>query len=207
MLLALIASLAGYAGLSDLAEARDDERDLLYRYKDDQGRTVMANQIPPEFVKYGYTVLNRHGHIVEEVPRAPTEEELQALRDAGLEAQQLEVQRQRQEAEDAQLLRAFSNAEDAERAMDRKLAALDVIIDITRGNMSRLNIELENDQIKAANIERSGGEVPDSIMENIDNLGRQIEEAEAFIKEKGEEKITVKESYTKNIERLKSLGR
>ena len=140
LLLALVVSVSSYFGVVELAKA--EGKDTLYRYRDEKGRVVMANQIPPEYVKFGYSILNRHGQVIKEVPRAPTEEELRAMKAAGTVKAEVEAQKRRQQAEDAQLLRTFSSAEDAERAMERKLAALDVIIDITKGNISRLNTRI-----------------------------------------------------------------
>ena len=182
-------------------------KEEVYRYIDDSGRTVMGNKIPPEFVKNGYTVLNKYGQVLKEIAPAPTEEELQALENMSEEARMRERQSALQKAKDEQLLRAFSTVEDAERAMERKFTALDVIIDITKGNISRLNSQLSLHRKKAARIERSGGEVSEQLLEDIESTARQVAEAEAFIVEKKKEKVEVKLTFTKSIERLKDLGR
>lgn len=179
----------------------------LYRYENDEGVMVMTYTLPPHIAKRGYTIINERGQVIKEVPRELTEEELAEVESEKQQQEKLAVIRKEQQERDKQLLRSFSHAEDAERAMERKLAALDVIIDITRGTISQLNIELESDQLRAANIERGGGTVPEGIMENIADIERQIEDAEDFIQEKEDEKQQVRNRYGADIARLKELGR
>lgn len=183
------------------------EAGQLYRYENEEGVRVMTYTLPPDAAKRGYTIINERGQIIKEVPREPTQEEIEALEEEKKQQLKLNEIKKEQKERDKQLLRSFSHAKDAERAMDRKLAALDVIIDITKGTISQLNIELESDQLRAANIERGGGKVPEGIMDNITDIERQITDAQSFIAEKEDEKDQVRERYGADIARLKELGR
>ncbi|MBL4794392.1 MAG: hypothetical protein JKY24_02535 [Pseudomonadales bacterium] len=179
--------------------------DYLYRYKDDNGRTVLDQAIPPDSVKRGYTILNKSGTVFKVVPPAMTDEEKEQRSLARGEAERTEVEDKIRAASDAQLLRTFSRAKDAERARDRKLSALDVIIDITNGNMMRLRMEYEHDESRAASLERAGSSVPKSILGNLVDLSRQLDDSKLFIKEKEVEKLEVNEIYQAYIDRLKEL--
>lgn len=46
-----------------------------YRFSDDAGNQVLADKIPPRYVKYGYEVLDRRLFVIHRVAPAPTAEE------------------------------------------------------------------------------------------------------------------------------------
>ena len=172
-----------------------------YRYENDEGRKVMTQTLPPEVVSRGYEVLNERGTVIKVVPRALTKEELAAQaeeeRQKRLDAEQLE--------RDKQLLTIFSSPKDAERARDRKLEAIDVYINVTKGNIAKLQNEYNAAQAQAAARERSGEQVPDYLVSKMDSFGRQIRRAEESIAEKEQEKISIREEYQEDIDRLKYL--
>lgn len=172
-----------------------------YRYENDEGRKVMTQTLPPEVVSRGYEILNERGTVIQVVPRALTKEELAAQaeeeRQKRLDAEQLE--------RDKQLLAIFSSPKDAERARDRKLEAIDVYINVTKGNISKLRSEYDTAQAQAAAKERSGEQVPDYLVSKMDSFGRQIRRAEESIAEKEQEKVSIRDEYQQDIDRLKYL--
>lgn len=172
-----------------------------YRYEKDNGQKVITQAMPPQFVHKGYEILNDAGRVIKVVPRVLTAEERDALsvqeRDKRLHEQQLE--------RDRRLLSIFSSPEDAERARGRKLEATDVYINVTRGNINKLKGDFNDAQAQAAHKERSGQEVPEFIIKKLDNLERQIREAEESIVEKQKEKEVIRLEYEKDIERLRHL--
>lgn len=173
----------------------------MYRYENDQGVMVINHTVPPEFVHKGYDVLSSSGRLLQRVPRALTPDELAAR---SIE-EQAAMDRVRQEQADKKLLTIFSKPEDAERARDRKMEALDVYINVTRGNIIKLQGDFDNAQSQAAQRERAGQEVPEYLVQNMDSLRRQIEQAEASIVEKEQEKEVIRAEYAKDIERLRVL--
>lgn len=175
----------------------------MYRYENDQGVVVIDYSIPPELVYKGYEVLNASGRVIEKVPRALTREELAAKSEA--EREKLDVARQAQA--DKKLLSIFSGPADAERARDRKIEALDVYINVTRGNIMKLQSDFNQAQAQAAERERAGQAVPEYLVDKMDSLGRQIRQAEESIKEKDGEKDVIRAEYAKDIERLQELAK
>ena len=151
--------------------------DLVYRYVDENGYTVMDDRIPEQYIKNGYTVINSFGAVVRVVEAALTEEQLSRLEDPS----------------------------DAERAMNRQLEALDIRIDITRGNIKRLVIEKESENEHAAALERSGREVTEEILGSLDRVERQISSAYVLIEEKEQEKIQLRKAFAVDIKRLREL--
>ena len=131
----------------------------LYRYVNDKGVTVLDRQVPPEFIGKGYEVLNKQGRVLKVVPPAPSREELQRKLDEKAKA-----------GSDAQLLRLYTNVEEVDRARERKLAELDGLIGVVRGNLQSLHTQQANLQSQAADDERAGRQVPAHLVAQIDNL-------------------------------------
>jgi hypothetical protein len=130
-----------------------------YRYVNDQGVTVLSRQgVPPEFIGKGYQVLNEQGRVIEVVPPAPSAEERRRL-----------LAEKARAGTDAQLLRLYTTPEDVDRALGRKLAELDSLIGVARGNLQSARTQQGNLQGQAAEHERAGREVPEHLITQIDN--------------------------------------
>ena len=167
----------------------------LYRYTDERGTTVLSRQgVPPEHIGRGYQVLNEQGRVIRVIPPAPTAEELRRM--------QLEKARA---LSDVQLLRLYSTPEDVERARQRKLAELDGLIGVARGNLQSVRTQQGNLQSQAAEHERAGREVPAHLLAQIEN---QIAE-QARLKSDIERYQALREQSNANfdadLERLKQL--
>src|SRR5690606_38142570 len=112
----------------------------LYRYVDDKGVTVLSRQgVPPEFIGKGYEVLNDQGRVLRVVPPAPTAEEFARIQAVKARA-----------GSDAQLLRLYSSVDDVDRARERKLAELDGVTGVARGNLQSVRTQQANLQSQAA---------------------------------------------------------
>lgn len=129
----------------------------MYRYTNAQGITVIDRQgVPSEFIAKGYEVLNEQGRVVRVVPPAPSAEEMQKIL----------ADRERAKS-DAQLLRLYSSLEDVDRAQARKLAELDGLIGVAKGNLQSVRQQQANLQKQAADQERAGREVPKPLLDQI----------------------------------------
>lgn len=173
----------------------------LYRYENEQGIKVISQTMSPQFVKNGYEILNENGRVIKVVPPALTKEELEALSEEEKQKRFSEEQLLR----DKKLLSIFSKPEDAERARDRKLEAIDGYIGLTKGNILKLKGDYGQLQERAAQIERGGKEVPDHLLDNMASLQRQVRLSEESIVEKEQEKNVIRQAYQKDIDRLHFL--
>lgn len=185
--LGLMAASASHAGM--------------YRYKDENGRTVIGNTIPQEATQRGYEILGSNGRVVETVPPAPTEEEI-AAREAEKERQR---QQERRRQQDLKLLERYSNPDQAVRALHRKAEEMQSIIQLKRGNISVLSSQLDNEQSRAADMERAGREVPQSSLEKIRRLESQIEDIEKEIELQRQSIRDMREQFIQDIERLEVI--
>ena len=202
MLFRLVVLIIGFAvAATSLAASR------YYRYEDENGVRVIRDTIPPDMVHKGYDIIGADGRIIKTVPRALTEEEIKALDQKKQTKQQLLEEKRKQEAADKKLLTIFSSPKDAERARDRKIEALDVLVSVNRGNIVRLKSEYDQSQQEAATLERAGKAVPGHLIEKMERISRQIRKLQETIDEKEQEKQAVREQYARDIERLKYLMR
>lgn len=178
-----------------LADAR------MYRYKDDSGQMVISNTVPQEAADRGYEILNSQGRVVDRVAPAPTEEELRQREEQKRQAKEAEEQRKRDRA----LLRRYSHPDDAVRALHRKISELEGLNQLKRGNISVIESQLDSEQSRAANMERSGKRIPETTLQKIDRLEHQIRDIEAEIASQEEEIGQLRESYLEDIRRLEVI--
>ena len=102
---------------------------------------------------------------METVPPAQTLEELKRERELKrLRAEQERLMEQ-QEAADRVLLRSFRSVDDLIMARDGKLASIDVVIGVARGNIRRQQERLAQLRSEAADLERAGKPIPQHLEE------------------------------------------
>lgn len=173
----------------------------MYRYKDENGQLVISNTIPQEATKRGYEILGNNGRVVETVAPAPTEEEV-AAREAKKERErQAELQRQ----EDKKLLDRYSHPNQAVRAMHRKVREMEGIIQLKRGNISVISSQLDSEQSRAADLERSGRDVPEASLDKIRRLESQIDDIEQEIADQRRQIEDMKNLFKADIKRLEEV--
>ena len=138
----------------------------IYRYLNDKNLPVLDRQgVPTQFIDKGYEVLNDQGRVIKVIPPAPSAEERKRLADDKARA-----------SSDAQLMRLYSTQDDIDRALKRKLAEIDGLIAIANGNKQSLRSQQAELQRQAAELERSGSAVPETMIVKIDNL--KLEQAQ-----------------------------
>ncbi|MEN0106002.1 MAG: DUF4124 domain-containing protein [Pseudomonas sp.] len=168
---------------------------LLYRYEDAKGVTVLDRQgVPPELIYKGYEVLNDQGRVVQVVAPAPSLEDRQRL-----------IEEKARASSDAQLLRLYSTPDDVDRAKARKLAELDGVISVARGNLASLKTQQANLQSQAADQERAGKQVPDHLVAQIENIKAEQVGLESDIQRYLAGRKQAEASFDADRARLKTL--
>ncbi|WP_447754949.1 DUF4124 domain-containing protein [Pseudomonas nicosulfuronedens] len=132
----------------------------MYRYVNDKGITVIDRLgVPSQYIGKGYQVLNDQGRVIREVPPAPTAAEIEQRK---ADAARI--------SSDQQLMRMYTSVEDVDRARDRKLAELDGLTSVAKGNLQSLKTQQANLQARAADQERAGRPVPGDLVAQLGNL-------------------------------------
>ena len=161
--------------------------------------------VPPEYSQQRVEVMNERGIVVDVKEAAKTKEQL--AEEARLAKLKQEELRRQEEARlrDTILLQSYTTERDLKISYDGKIAVNRDIIDITNTGTRTLNKNLENTRTKAANYERAGEKPPESVLEEINSLKRQIKDNDEFIARKQKEIKVLKQQYEDDLKRFREL--
>lgn len=177
----------------------------LYKYKNEDGVTVLNSHIPARYVKNGYTILSLNGRVLEVIPRALTDREIR-VRDVKLLAvQQRERKEREQKIADQNLLRLYSTPEDVIRARDTKLTSIENFISTQEGNIRRLQNQRRQLESSLADVERAGGTISKERVDRIRSIESRIKQIESEIADKDEERAVLSASYATDLKRVTEL--
>ena len=179
--------------------------DNLYRYKNNEGGTVVDWHVPAKFAGRGYEVLNPQGEVIEVVPRQLSGSELNDKDLVERLKRGAEAERARLAEWDRFLLLRYSTVEDIDAARDRALRELKIRLSILASNQRVARGRLETALSRLADVERRG-EAPseqdlaavDTLRSEIASLGRSIEEREGQV-------VAVTEDYARDRDRFAQL--
>lgn len=197
--------ICGVTTLFALSLASNFALAAMYKWVDDQGQVQYGDRIPPEYAKNELKTLNDQGITVDTRERAPTlEERIERHRQTKIRA---EIERVRQErvAYDRVLLDTFTTEQDMVKARDNRIDALDASIRITKGRITTITERLQKLTRKAADIERSGKQVPEKLHNEIQSNRAQVEHNEGFIRVKKSEQTQIREVFEADIRRFREL--
>jgi hypothetical protein len=179
----------------------------LYRWVDQEGRVHYTDTIPPSAVDQGRAVLNTEGVRVQTVPPAKSAEavaqeaELARLR----KEQQALIEKQR--AADRVLLQSYRSEDDIVMARDGKIAAINVMIQVTRNNVGRQQRALAKLRSTAADLERAGKPLPPQLTQDIASIERSVRDAYAGILDRQAQKRAIYDTFGKYLKRFRELKR
>lgn len=195
LLMALILTSSVWARSGQRANERMPDG-AYFRHQTSDGVVHLNRTLSMDAIRNGYQLLDQHGRVLEEVEGVP-------LGDA--EAKALRMQRARQAREDRDMLRLYAGPEDAVRARNRKVEALELSISYEENNLAQLQMKLDDEIATAARNERAGRDVPALVKEAIDRLQRQIKTAENKLQEFDKEIDQANQEYAPIIERLEAI--
>lgn len=168
---------------------------VIYRYKNKDGVTVMDSTIPPEYVNKGYEIVSLSGKVLKVI--APVTQ--------GAEGERLQLeklQRDEREREDIQLRRSYSNVADIDAAKSRNLESLRGNINILQANLVSARSRLQAYQAQAAAIERTGRQLPEDLLKNINNLMQDDKDIQGQIQLREEELKAVEKKFDEDRKRF-----
>ena len=177
----------------------------LYRYKDQHDTTVIGLSVPPEFVSKGYDILNRQGRVIQHVAPALTPAQIKARdeREKALKLKALQAKQQR--IKDEELLRLYSQPDDAVRILKRKIQDIKDLIALKKSNIYSHQNQKEVLEKKAADLQRSGRKIPDSLLSEIKVEASKITSLKEEIKAQQVKMKQTYETFDQKITRLELL--
>lgn len=152
------------------------DANVYYRYLNKQGVRVLDDSIPPEYAQKGYEVVSLTGEVIKVVPPAPDADDL---------ARKQAMAKLREEYE--RLSRRYSSLNDIEAAKQRKLDNIETNIALVRGNVSGVEAQIGNLMSQAANIERAGRQVPESLLQKLADTRAELTTANELLQTRLEE--------------------
>ncbi len=177
----------------------------LYRYRNNDGVTVVDFHVPAEYAWRGYEVLSESGVVVEVVPRALTDGEKADASSSARLKREAELERVRLQEWDESLLLRYSSVDDIKDARDRALRDLKIRVSILKSNRRSLRQKVENTQARVAEVERTGGMVDSGDLDAIDALKQDIVATERQIEERQAQIDQVYGDYQADIDRFEQL--
>lgn len=177
----------------------------IYRYKDNQGNEIIGSQVPAEYVKNGYEVINDRGQVIRVVARTLTDDERAAQADSLEEQRLAEEAVLRQQEEDTLLLRLYRAPEEVVRRRDTTIEELDAQLSVLNALLEGAEESLKGIEERIQNNIDADREPPANLLSQQETVseerGRLVRQISRIENEK-EETITTAE---KNINRLREL--
>lgn len=175
--------------------------EVMYRYTKPDGTLAVSATLNEQAIHAGYQVLDHNGRVLRREPPAPPEE--QARRRQAMAAEQ---QAQRQAERDKELERLYAGPEDAVRARERQIEALELRISYATNTLAQLEEKRDQEVCLAARAERAGRPVPEGTRQAIEEYQRRMAHVRQEIAGYEKDKQAVREQYAPIIERLEELA-
>jgi hypothetical protein len=177
----------------------------MYKWVDTNGQVHYSNQLPPEATQRKREVINDQGRTVK-VYRAPLtpEEKVEEKRLAELEARKKELAEKRAN-HDRSLLATYTSKEDMYPVRDARISAIESLIKVTNSRISSMQSRLLELTEEAAGYERSGKQLPASLLSRISNLRKQIERNKEFAQDKKREIGDIRLQFESDVRRYIEL--
>lgn len=176
-----------------------------YRWVDEDGNVHFSDSMPPERVRSSHDEFSERGLRIKSIPAAKTREELQKEKELErLRVQQEELLEEQRQADRA-LLRTFRSEDDIGLARDGKIAAIDVMIGVTKNNIRRQQERLSSLLSDAANLELARKPVPGQLSDGISQAEHAIRDAYASIVDREAQKNSIRASFERDLARFQQL--
>ncbi len=175
------------------------------KWVDENGQVQYGDHIPAKYAKKSNQTLNNQGVVVQTRAAAKTPEQFaEEKRAAELKAEQERI-RQVQARKDRILLDTFTNEDEMVMTRDGKIEAIEAIIRVTNGRIDKIRQRLAAQKQRAANMERSGNPVPESMTAQIGESRAQIRENLDYIENRKLEQQAIRDKFEKDIKRFREL--
>ncbi len=188
------------------AHGVEAQKKKLYRWTDEKGEVHYTDQLPPEAAKSARDQLNKEGRAVDRVERALTPEE----RAAQLAEQERLAEAKRAADEkakmDAVLTASYPTEADLARSFKERFDLLERSVESTQIGIKSQNKSLTDLLAHAADLERNGKPVPDSVVQSIGKT-RLLMAGQSVILDKREaERVELRTEYDAILVRYRELA-
>ena len=174
----------------------------MYRYRNEQGVLVIDHTVPAGAAERGYEILAEDGRVLETV--APGGDSPAGAGDVDgvrLSAEQLAER----EKIDRYLLTSYSSVADIEAVKERRLGEVAREIGIAETQLEELARAREAVQERAANLQRRGKPVTESVLDALADLDERELKVRARLQERQLQHAELAQHYDAYVARFKAL--
>lgn len=198
-------SLPALAGLLLATLALPAVAANIYKYLDENGRTVFNSYIPAEYVSKGYTILNAQGQVIQVVPRAATPEEIAAQAANKAAEEQALADRLVQQENDKLLTRLYRAPDEIERKRDYTLDQMKTQQDLARLGLTKASAEVARVQAIIDTAKKEGREPSADAVKKIEDAKTEESVLQAQINKMETDKAKVIADASRDIMRLREI--
>ncbi len=174
-------------------------------WTNNEGVRECGDAVPPEYAQKEHRVLSEDGVVIEKQKRAKTESEIQEEQNRVREKAEQERLAREQAERDRVLQETFASEDDLKMAMDGKLSTITSQIKLRASHIENLEANLNDLVSVAGDMERRGEKPNAKVLQDIDNVRRQMQESESFIKAQHTEQESLKQKFAADLKRLREL--
>lgn len=178
-----------------------------YSWVDDKGNTYYADKIPPEHSRHRRNQLSKNIRVIDVTEAAKTKEQWDLERRLERLKKEQEKLIAKQKSDDRVLLSTFRSEEDMRMTLAGKLLAISAHQKVSKGNLQRLENQLQAQQKIAAGFERDGKKIPAEVLDDIQSIEQQIQLTMDEINQQIEQKRDVEKTFQADVERYIYLTR
>ena len=188
-----------------LAGLADASAQKLYRWTDKDGKVHYTDQLPPEAAKDEREQLNSQGLVVDRTERALTPEE-KAVRDA--ENAKLAEQRRVEEEQakmDSVLVGSYPSEDDLQRSYKERFDLIEQSLESARVSIRSQEKSLADLLAHAADLERNGKPVNQTIIDSITRTRAQVAEQRGYLQRRESEGAALRAEFDALVKRYREL--
>jgi hypothetical protein len=198
LLYVVTAIIFSVVGLAHAQETKQKSH-IFYRYINEKGVKVVAQTIPPKYVRAGYELVSINGEVLKVVPASPS----------GADAERIAKEKKMARAQarsDLLLQRSYSRVDEIDAAKARNLLELRNNILILEASLVGVKTQLKDHEAQAAARERNGQEVSKDFINNIAALRAEEKNVGAQIKQREIEYQAVADKYEQDKKRFLEIA-
>jgi hypothetical protein len=188
-----------------LALASPAQAQKIYKCKNDKGETFYTQSYDPVRCAGGGAQLNEQGVAVRQIPRVKTAEEIAAEKAAAAAKAEADRIAAEQKAADQVLLMSYATEEDLVRAHQQEVQMFDTTIETAKLQVENQQRTLADLLGAAAESERAKKPVPENIARSIATVRSQIEQQNALILRKEQERAESAREAEQRLARYRKL--
>ena len=176
-----------------------------YKWRDAEGSLHYSDALPAEAAKFGYEVVNSQGIVIKRVERAQTPEEKSAAKAELAKAQAAKEAAESQKRSDQQMLAAYPTEDDLKRAQHQQSDMLEQNLNSARISLQSQEKSLADLLGHAAELERTGKDVPPELAKRIGAMRKQVEDQRAYIARKEADRTQAVAGFDQELAHYREL--